>query len=563
MANLVQSLLESANPYQDQLGVSQRLAKKWAKSGLLEGLKDYDRNNMALMLENQAKQLVIESSTTGGGVTNGATFTPGNGEQWAGVALPLVRKIFGQIAAKEFVSVQPMNLPAGLVFYLDFQYGSNVPKPFQAGQSVYGTLNQTATSGFGNLAEGGLYGTGRYGYSINQFSASAATVVTATASFANVNFNSAYSQSIVDGKMVQILVPTSSLSTPDLNGIRAFELYSTQSAGVVVAPSAQINDFTSLVGGNIAFYISGSTKAAVDATTGSIWVWYNKATNFQTRGDFEDAPNDTPTPFSNPNAASSASIVIPEINVQMKSEPISAKTRKLKAQWTPEFAQDLNAYHSLDAEAELTGMLSEYISLEIDLELLDMLVENAQTVANWSAQIGNQINTAGSAYVSNTAGAYYNQMSWFQTLGIKLQAVSNKIHQLTLRGGANFLVCSPTIATVLESIPGFAADTDGAADTMKYAFGVQKIGALNSRYKVYKNPYMVENTILMGFRGNQFLETGAVYAPYVPLIMTPLVYDPNTFTPRKGIMTRYAKKMIRPEYYGKVYVSDLQVVQAI
>jgi hypothetical protein len=133
---------------------------------------------------------------------------------------------------------------------------------------------------------------------------------------------------------------------------------------------------------------------------------------------------------------------------------------------------------------------------------------------------------------------------------------------LTLRGGANFMVCSPTVATILESIPGFAADTDGAADTMKYAFGVQKIGSLNSRYKVYKNPYMTENTILMGFRGNQFLECGAVYAPYVPLIMTPLVYDPQAFTPRKGIMTRYAKKMIRPEYYGKLYVSNLEVAQA-
>ena len=562
MSNLVQSLLESANPYQDQLGVSQKLAKKWAKSGLLEGLKDYDRSNMAVMLENQAKQLVLESSTSGGGVTNGATFTPGNGEQWAGVALPLVRKIFGQIASKEFVSVQPMNLPAGLVFYLDFQYGNNVPKPFVAGQSVYGTLNQTPTSGFGNLAEGGLYGQGRYGYSINQFSASVGAVTVTAATFAQVNFNSAYSQSVVDGKMIQIAVPTASLSTPDLNGIRAFELESSQSAGAVVNPSTLINDFTALSGGNILFYVSGSNKAAVDAVSGSVWVWYNKQTNFQTRGDFEDAPADTPVPFSNPNAASSASIVIPEINVQMKSETISAKTRKLKAQWTPEFAQDLNAYHSLDAEAELTGMLSEYISLEIDLEILDMLIENAQTVANWSAQIGNQINAAGTAYVSNTAGAYYNQMSWFQTLGIKLQAVSNKIHQLTLRGGANFLVCSPTVATILESIPGFAADTDGAADTMKYAFGVQKIGALNSRYKVYKNPYMTENTILMGFRGNQFLECGAVYAPYVPLIMTPLVYDPNTFTPRKGIMTRYAKKMIRPEYYGKVYVSDLQVAQA-
>ena len=562
MSNLVQSLLESANPYQDQLGVSQRLSKKWAKSGLLEGLKDYDRNNMSVILENQAKQLVMEQSSVGGNVTNGATFTPGNGEQWAGVALPLVRKIFGQIAAKEFVSVQPMNLPAGLVFYLDFQYGNNIPTPFQKGQSVYGTLNQTNNSGFGNLATGGLYGQGRFGYSINQFSSSANATAVAQATNQEVNFNTAYSGSGNNSQLVKITFTTASISSVmDTNGVRAFEL--SGSGNAFIAPATIVNDFTVLDNsGNISFFITGASVANVNAASASVAVFYNKATNFQTRGDFEDAPGDTPTPFSNPNAASSASIVIPEINVQMKSETISAKTRKLKAQWTPEFAQDLNAYHSLDAEAELTGMLSEYISLEIDLEILDMLIENAQTVANWSAQIGNQINAAGTAYVSNTAGAYYNQMSWFQTLGIKLQAVSNKIHQLTLRGGANFLVCSPTVATILESIPGFAADTDGAADTMKYAFGVQKIGALNSRYKVYKNPYMTENTILMGFRGNQFLECGAVYAPYVPLIMTPLVYDPNTFTPRKGIMTRYAKKMIRPEYYGKVYVSDLQVAQA-
>jgi hypothetical protein len=457
-----------------------------------------------------------------------------------------------------------MNLPAGLVFYLDFQYGNNIPKPFQAGQSVYGTLNQTLNSGFGNLASGGLYGQGRFGYSINQFSASYASgsATLAAATFADVNFNQAYSQSIVAGQIIKVTVNTSSLNSPDTNGVRAFELSgSILSGSAEIDPSTQINDFTNISGANLNFFVSASSLVKATQAAGSgVVVFYNKATNFQTRGDFEDAPNDTPTPFSNPNAANSASIVIPEINVQMKSETISAKTRKLKAQWTPEFAQDLNAYHSLDAEAELTGMLSEYISLEIDLEILDMLIENAQTTANWSAQIGNQINAAGTAYTSNTAGAYYNQMSWFQTLGITLQAVSNKIHQLTLRGGANFLVCSPTVATILESIPGFAADTDGAADTMKYAFGVQKIGALNSRYKVYKNPYMTENTILMGFRGNQFLETGAVYAPYVPLIMTPLVYDPNTFTPRKGIMTRYAKKMIRPEFYGKVYVANLNVV---
>jgi hypothetical protein len=158
---------------------------------------------------------------------------------------------------------------------------------------------------------------------------------------------------------------------------------------------------------------------------------------------------------------------------------------------------------------------------------------------------------------ASSSGFFNTQGQWFQTLGTKMQKLSNRIHQLTLRGGANFLVCSPTVATILESIPGFAANTDGDASKMEYAFGIQKAGQLNNRYTVYKNPYMVENTILMGYRGSQFLETGAVFAPYIPLIMTPLIYDPETFVPRKGLMTRYAKKMLRPEYYGKIYVSGL------
>ena len=547
MANLVQSLLtESANSaFSDQHGVAQRLAKKWGKSGLLEGLQDYETNNMAVMLENQAKQLVVESSSTNGNANSGgATFTPGTGEQWAGVALPLVRKIFGQIASKEFVSVQPMNLPAGLVFYLDFQYG-DTKRPFSAGESLYGT----PSANFGNLAQGALYGAGRFGYSLNQFSASGVTATATSASFAEVDFNSDFSASVVAGNVKKLAVATSSLASFNVDGIRAFIINSGS-----ITPARNLQQFTRLVGGNIEFFASAST--AEIPTLNAFAVYYNKQTDFNTRGDFEDRTGNP----SVPNAASATSIVIPEINVQMKSQTISAKTRKLKAQWTPEFAQDLNAYHSLDAEAELTGLLSEHISLEIDLEVLDMLIQNAPTIEFWSAKVGDQINATNTAFTSNTAGVYYTQMSWFQTLGIKLQKVSNIIHQRTLRGGANFMVVSPTVATILESIPGFAADTDGASDTMKYAFGVQKIGQLNSRYKVYKNPYMIENVILLGFRGNQFLECGAVYSPYVPLIMTPLVYDPNTFTPRKGIMTRYAMTMVRPEYYGLVAVADLNLV---
>jgi hypothetical protein len=242
----------------------------------------------------------------------------------------------------------------------------------------------------------------------------------------------------------------------------------------------------------------------------------------------------------------------------MKSEAVVAKTRKLKAQWTPEFAQDLNAYHSIDAEAELTSLMSQYISMEIDLELLEMLIKNVPTSTTeyWSAQ--NNVAWNGTSFASLTNTFYNTQGGWFQTLGTKLQKVSNKIHQLTMRGGANFLVVSPTVATILESIPGFASDGDG--DKAEFNFGIQKIGSLNSRYKVYKNPYFTENLILMGYKGAQFLETGAVFAPYIPVMMTPLVYDPTTFTPRKGLMTRYAKKMVRPEFYGKVIVHGLETV---
>jgi hypothetical protein len=542
MSNVVNQLLETANPYQSVQKDAARLAGKWQKSGLLEGISnDTDRANMSIMLENQAKQLVMEANTTG----TGASFTAGTGEQYAAVALPLVRKVFGQIAAKEFVSVQPMSLPAGLVFYLDFQYGTT-KKPFTDGDSMYGTPSEN----FGNQAAGGLYGAGRFGYSTNQFSASVQVTKVFSGSWADVNFDANYSASAAAGEIKVFGVNTGSLTSYDPNAIRSFVI----SSGSILE-ARQLNAFTVASGSQLKFIATGSTTEINSGSTDNLNVHYSKTTADNARGDFEDGAAYSAQPLAAGNAIS-----IPEIDVQLRSETIAAKTRKLKAQWTPEFSQDLNAFHSIDAEAELTSILSEYISLEIDLEILDMLIENAPTTEVWSAKVGNQLNAGGTGFDSNTNGVYYTQMSWFQTLGIKLQKVSNIIHQRTLRGGANFMVVSPTVATILESIPGFAADSNGDVTAATYAFGVQKIGALNSRYKVYKNPYMTENTILMGFRGNQFLESGAVYAPYVPLIMTPLVYDPNTFTPRKGIMTRYAKKMVRPEFYGKVFVSDLNVI---
>ena len=561
--NTIQNLLESANPWKSLQSDSAKLANKWGKTGLLENLgNETNKNNMALMLENQAKQLVIEGSQTG----TGATFTVGQGEQWAGIALPLVRKVFGQIAAKEFVSVQPMNLPSGLVFFLDFQYGTT-KNPFTTGGSMYGTTGSQYP--FATPAtNGGLYGAGRFTYSTNQFSQSV-TVLSGSsatarqATWANVNFNSDLSASAAAGRIIAIPVPVSSLTGFDPDAVRGFVVTS----GSTVTLANNLPAFTSYdyTNSSITFYVTASSTASavwplLTDGTASFVVEYNKTTADNKRGDFEDTSAGT---YSVPNAESATSIVIPEVNVSMQSQAITAKTKKLKAVWTPEFAQDLNAYQNLDAEAELTNIMSEYISLEIDLEILDMLIQDAAAGTEYWTVLNNGVynpaNTNGFDFpTSTTQTGYYNtQGQWFQTLGTKIQKLSNKIHQLTLRGGANFLVCSPTVATVLESIPGFASNNNGDAAQMEYAFGVQKAGQLNGRYQVYKNPYMTENTILLGFRGSQFLEAGAVFAPYIPLIMTPLVYDPNTFTPRKGLLTRFAKKMLRPEFYGKIYVSGL------
>jgi hypothetical protein len=537
-----------------------RMASKWGKTGLLEGLgSEVNKNNMAMILENQAKQLVTEQSSTN---TGGSTFTATTGELWAGVALPLVRKVFGSLSTKEFMSVQPMNLPSGLVFFLDFQYGDAKQLSFGTGGDVYSTSSMYGNTNpaLGADPSQGLYGAGRFGFSLNQKSSSLAGTVV-RAAWADVNYDPTLSASISTGVTFSALsVNMSSLTgsgttNPDFKGVRAFTATSgsTATTGTILPALTTVNESTATV----TFVHQVSSASFASLSPASVFVTYNLAPKDNARGDFED---NSGAGFPNAGSAGTDNLAIPEINIQMKSEAIVAKTRKLKAQWTPEFAQDLNAYQSLDAEAELTSIMSEYIALEIDLENLDMLIKDASAADEyWSAKNNNILNTNKTAW-DNTANFYNTQGSWFQTLGTKFQKVSNKIHQKTLRGGANFLVCSPNVATIIESIPGFASSSDGDVTKGSYAFGIQKAGQFNSRYTVYKNPYMTENVILMGYRGAQFLETGAVFAPYVPLIMTPLVYDPITFTPRKGLLTRYAKKMIRPEFFGRVFVNDLSAV---
>jgi len=581
MSNVQQLLESAAGSWKSLQSDAARLSSKWTKTGLLEGLTEVDKNNMSLLLENQAKQLVTESNQ----LTSNSSFTSGGtGENWAGIALPLVRKVFGTIVAKEFVSVQPMNMPSGLVFFLDFQYG-NSKTPFSEGSSLYGNRNTASQFPFSTpAAEGGLYGTGRFTYSTNQFSASvqltgstnggttgyllgASTGSVVTASWAELNFDSTYSASVIANTIYKVTVATASTFLPsfDQDAVRGFVLSGSGFNPALLLPQFTTYNYTA---NSISFFISGTTTTFPGNGNQAV-ISYQKSTSqdglnvtsgnnggsglVSGRGDFEASGS-----FSIPNAAGAQQIVIPEINVRMQSQPITAKTKKLKAVWTPEFAQDLSAYQNIDAEAELTNIMSEYISMEIDLEILDMLIEDASAGTEYWSAISNQ--TITSAGTLGTSSYYNTQGQWFQTLGTKIQKLSNKIHQLTLRGGANFIVTSPTVATILESIPGFASTNNGEAEQMEYAFGVQKIGTVNGRYKVYKNPYMTENLMLMGYRGSQFLETGAVFSPYIPLIMTPLVYDPDTFTPRKGLLTRYAKKMLRPEFYAKIYVSGLNTI---
>ena len=584
----VKSLLtNNMNPQAKLMAETRGLQSKWEKTGLLEGVNGVEKAHMSILLENQAKQLLDEASSTG---------TSTSSEQWAGVALPLVRRVFAEIAAKEFVSVQPMNLPSGLVFYLDFKYGSGNHLSQTPGTSLFGGTN-SAKFGSTDAAVNGLYGQGRFGYSERVVTSSAfqsGNCTVASASWADLQFASDFSSSLRSGNVKGIFkigldvndnTQTNTAAAAgyvwnvDLNAVRSFGLQTTGDVAYTV-----LNTYANVVNtGTIAapnyvinMFVSQSSTAATPARTPKLNYTLQPTDNL--RGDFE-AGKTAGEGSGNSSATATQNIDtdinIPEVNLVLNSEPIVAKTRKLKAVWTPELAQDLNAYHSIDAEAELTALLSEYVSMEIDLEILDMLNESVTgtTTEAWSAQIGTEFQKTLS-FAGGTTGTpvanftrvvnsspnrtAYVKSTWFQTLGNKIQKVSNKIHQLTLRGGANFLVCSPDVATILESIPGYVVNTDG--DSAKFAMGVARVGSFASRFQVYKNPYMTDNVILVGFRGSNFLETGAVYAPYIPLIQTPLVYDPTNFTPRRGVMTRYAKKVVRPEFYGKVIISDLDTV---
>ena len=585
------------------------LLEKWDRTGLLEGLgADHQKNTMARLLENQAAQLLKEASTMQGGDVEG----------FASVAFPIVRRVFAGLVANDLVSVQPMSLPSGLIFFLDFQ-ATDTRGLYSAGDSLYGgnVVGSQLTGGVDLATDdgGGFYNL-RNGYSSPTDEASGIVLTTVASGTLGVSvvagvgelsglttdrFNSICQHDPdLSGSGVVVCKVSASVfsqlntdnltaiahtgSTTAISGthIRRLTSFARKSDDLdnpenpdrdnlylfFKANSADDSGISNLSGTLTAASprnegATAGTEVSRDGVTHS-FNW-NSADNFIS-SDTLGAVKGASEWLLESTATTSTGVIndttgdIPEIDIQVDSIAVTAITKKLKAKWTPELGQDLNAYHNLDAEVELTSILSEQIALEIDREILNDLVKGATAeVLYWSRRPGKFVNrqtgkdlTGGGASGPDFTG---NVSEWYETLVETINDVSAQIHRKTLRGGANFIVVSPEIANLLEFTSGFRANV--TLDSDKGTVGAVKVGALSKKWDVYVDPYFLRNVVLVGRKGGSFLESGYVYAPYVPLQVTPTIFGTEDFVPRKGVMTRYAKKMVRPDMYGLVVCTDL------
>jgi len=584
----------------------------------------------------------------------------GDVEGFAAVAFPIVRRVFGGLIANEIVSVQPMSLPSGLIFFLDFVYDENLYKVnndvdiFATAPDTTFNPAQPAVGGPPRAAQRSVYGGGVVGagliggvelggdeaeqsyYALNQ----GFTSPTGSGVFAalTVVANGVVGSGLGDDVQVAPLPVTdpslgggvirASLSSlcnydPDLEGAAVCVITvpgdpqllpfnredlisltlsgsANVEAGTVQAlhttGSQQVRRLTGLIGRTAALATAnpsaldpidpvnttiklvvrstGSTAAhatQLAADLAGISTLAYKFVREDTWGPGAGVPGSVAALLlalegaqgDNANAGgddinANSDMEMAEINIRVDSIAVTATTKKLKAKWSPELGQDLNAYHNLDAEVELTSILSEQIALEIDREIMNDLIQDATTRQYWSRAPGRFVNPVNGADVS--AGAAPpdftgNVSEWYETLVERINDVSAQIHRKTLRGGANFVVVSPEVANILEFTAGFRASVTADAD--KGTIGSVKVGALNSKFECYVDPYFPRNLVLVGRKGSSFLESGYVYAPYVPLQVTPTIFGTEDFVPRKGVMTRYAKQMVRPDMYGVVVVQDL------
>ena len=576
------------------------LLNKWEATGLLEGLADgQSKQGMAVLLENQAKELLREATSMAAGDVEG----------FAAVAFPIVRRVFGGLIANELISVQPMSLPSGLIFFLDFTHDSQLSASDYASSSIYGG-NVTGSQLTGGVDLDGAAGNtegprGHYDLGAGQTSA--------TGSFALTDNNGMAvgatgpialdrSLSLAHKKLVRfdpdilaaadVATATHELTAIDVKkaniGGANLDLGNLQSCNIVF--TAAHADFDAGSGGSarvirrltavspddadaIRFFIVGTNADMASPADGANVIGGGANTTI-VHSPLADGLYDGDglgsvvggAPWNLEGAADGnvnrssldSSQRIPEIDIRVESIAVTAQTKKLKAKWTPELGQDLNAYHNLDAEVELTGILSEQIALEIDRELLGELVNGAKAGTRyWSRAPGLFVNAGGSELGATSAAPDFTGTvsEWYETLIETINDVSAQIHRKTLRGGANFVVCSPEVANILEFTSGFRASV--TADQDRGTIGAVKAGSLSKKFDVYVDPYFLRNVILVGRKGSSFLESGFVYAPYVPLQVTPTIFGTEDFVPRKGVMTRYAKKMVRPDMYGLVVVRGL------
>ena len=574
----------------------QALLSKWEKTGLLEGLdNDNLKNGMARLLENQAKELLREAASS---------MAAGDVEGFASVAFPIVRRVFGGLIANDLVSVQPMSLPSGLIFFLDFTFGNDKLGNVQ-GESLYGggVVGSQITGGV-NLSSGSNPEKGFYalnnGYAAAtgsfQFNDYITIVAHGTASVpradaatygADGTSNTALG-TVAAGEYENRTLESLVQFDPDLSGTTV-AVGVMSSAGVTALTSgsnlADLNDLVAFAadrtgdadvrGGRLVRRLTridpadSSRQLFVMAATGTEGVGGGSAAisaslslvaNIQAplEDNFTGA-SATGGVVGQANWALENTVDIPEIEIQVDSVAVTAQTKKLKAKWTPELGQDLNAYHNLDAEVELTSILSEQIALEIDREILEELIKGATAgTLYWARSPGLFVNreTGEEIGASSAAPDFTGTVSeWYETLLETVNDVSARIHRKTLRGGANFLVTSPEVASILEFTAGFRAAVVVGDD--RGTAGAVKVGQLSKKLDVYVDPYFPRNVLLVGRRGGSFLESGFVYAPYVPLQVTPTIFGIEDFVPRKGVMTRYAKKMVRPDMYGLVICRGL------
>ena len=536
-----------------------KLETKWKRTGLLEGLEGRHRSNMAKLLENQARQLLTEASSVGdiAGFQN--------------VAFPIVRRVFAGLIANELVSVQPMSLPSGLLFYLDYRFDTvkagNRANDFAVGGSLFGDQNSLADA----AGTGGMYNLGSSFSQREKVTSDSFVALTGSGvSLSDINWDPELSASIDTLKKMTVKDAYTALSATSgvkydanalkqwmpLSGSSTAASSSTDGTPVRLGTTVVYRRHTTYSGNDLIFIIGGTPA---NATTGTLdqlvkisYVVGSTLTGGTsgtlTRPEFESDMGASPIP------------VIPELDFRIQSVSVTADTRKLRAKWTPELAQDLAAYQNMDAEVELTQVLSEAIALEIDREILADLLYNA-TGANfyWSRKPGRFLDkTTGNA----VSGASFTGTvrEWYETLIETIIDVANNIHRKTLRGAANWIVTSPDVATILEASVLYKPVLSLDPKESMLSIGTEKVGTLNSRFTVYKDPYFPRNRVLVGYKGSSFLETGFVYAPYVPLIVTPTIYAPEDFTPRKGVMTRYAKKLVRSDFYGTCTIQDLNVI---